>query len=129
MAKKTLTFKVDKEGNFSYEPADTFEYNRTDTVEVNSKSGPFTFKFIHIDSSGEPDKDLSPLKDGKVSMRSRRKGGKWTTGKKEISADPAVIAAGRAANLDKVAGYRYAIAVQKGKKLFVDATLGGTWTC
>lgn len=129
MAKKTLTFTVDKKGKFKYDPPDTFEYNRTDTIEVTSKSGRFTFKFINVDSGGKPGEHFSPLKNGKLAMQSKKKGGKWTTGEKKISNDPDMIAAGRSANLDKVAGYRYAIACQKGKDLFVDASLGGKWTC
>jgi len=130
---KTFTFEVDDNGKFTYDPPQTWNYNRTDTVQIRSPSGRFTFRFIHVDSTGEPIEELSPLKAAghPVSLSGEPEGGsgEFATDVVHIRDEPEIIEAGRAANVTKVAGYRYAIACEVNNKLFVDATQGGSWNC
>ena len=136
MADRTFTFEVDDEGNFTYSPPETWNYNRTDTIQVRSPSGRFTFRFIHVDSLGEPVAELSPVATAGGNPHPASLAGEqedacseFATARVQIRDEPEIVAAGRAANVTKAAGYRYAIACEANDKLFVDATHGGSWNC
>jgi hypothetical protein len=136
MPDKTFTFEVDGDGSFKYDPPETWDYNRTDTIQVRSPSGRFTFRFIHVDSLGEPVAELSPVvvegdNPHPASLVGDKEEGceKFATDRVQIRDEPEIVAAGRAANVTKAAGYRYAIACEINNKLFVDATHGGAWGC
>ena len=146
---KTFTFEVDDEGNFTYldettgqnapvvgtDPPPVWDYRRSDdTIEISSESGPFTCKFIHVNSIGTPGQDRSPLDSGESRVEGKTMTeGTFTTGPLGINQHQAHADDGLSINITHVASYRYAIACEKtvegDKKLFLDASLGGTHIC
>lgn len=131
-------FTVDENGNFEYDPPGTWNYDAGETIKVESTSGPFVFRFIHVDpSDGQPitNNQASPVVDSngnqEMTIRSESMPGGGQGFIRTTRNDPAIIAAGlaRTGIPGLVAEYRYAIACLNEDQLFVDATHGGEWGC
>ncbi len=87
---------------------ETWNYNRTDTIQVRSPSGRFTFRFIHVDSLGEPVAELSPVATAGGNPHPASLAGEqedacseFATARVQIRDEPEIVAAGRAGECNK----------------------------